>query len=151
MSTQVVLFSGFLGINWYQPTITQTVIFIFLQVAALNLYKNITAMSSPGKYESCVEFLLKKCIIVFDIRVPHWLWPEESKKDIRTPRSVAPIGDKNCWDMKMGNKTIHTPPPPPPLHLKLGCLLFSTGNSNSGTTLHSGSGGRESFILPILS
>ena len=44
-------FSGFLSINWYQPTITQTVIFIFLQVAALNLYKNITAMSSPGKYE----------------------------------------------------------------------------------------------------
>lgn len=49
--TQFVLFSGFLSINWYQPTITQTVIFIFLQVAALNLYKNITAMSSPGKYE----------------------------------------------------------------------------------------------------
>ena len=42
----------FVGINnWYQPTVTQTVLFNFLQVAALNLYKNITAMSSPGKYE----------------------------------------------------------------------------------------------------
>ena len=26
--------------------------------------------------------------------------------------------------------------PPTPLHLKLGCLLFATGSSNSGTTLH---------------
>ena len=33
------------------------------------------------------------------------------------------------------NKRIHTPPPP--LHSKLGCLLFSIGSSNSGTTLHS--------------
>ena len=30
--------------------------------------------------------------------------------------------------------SIHNPPPP--LHSKLGCLLFSTGSSNSGTTLH---------------
>ena len=43
------------------------------------------------------------------------------------------------------NKRIHIPPPP--LHSKLGCLLFSIGSSNSGTTLHGG-WGRKSFISP---
>ena len=39
------------------------------------------------------------------------------------------------------NKRIHTPLPP--LHSKLGCLLFSIGSSNSGTTLHGGDEGRK--------
>ena len=42
------------------------------------------------------------------------------------------------------NKRIHTPPLP--LHSKLRYLLFSTGSSNSGTTLHGGNGrGKGSF------
>ena len=34
------------------------------------------------------------------------------------------------------SKSFFNPQPSPPLHSKLGCLLFSTGSSNSGTTLH---------------
>ena len=50
------------------------------------------------------------------------------------------------------NKTIHIPPPP--LNSKLGCLLFSTGSLNSGTTLHGmmdgwGGGGRKLYF-PLL-
>ena len=45
------------------------------------------------------------------------------------------------------NKRIHTPPPP--LHSKLGCLLFSIGSSNSGTTLHGGDGGGKA-LFPLL-
>ena len=33
-------------------------------------------------------------------------------------------------------KVFFNPQPSPPLHSKLGCLLFSTSSSNSGTTLH---------------
>ena len=58
------------------------------------------------------------------------------------------IGDKIVETMPV-NKTIHTPPPS---HSKLGCLLFSTGNLYSGTTLYKGGGGecrRESFISPF--
>ena len=40
----------------------------------------------------------------------------------------------------LDNKTIYIPSPP--LYSKLGCLLFFTGNSNSGTTLHR----EDSFI-----
>ena len=32
------------------------------------------------------------------------------------------------------------------LHLKLGCLLFSTGSSDSGTTLHGGDGGGNALF-----
>ena len=58
------------------------------------------------------------------------------------------IGDKIVETMSV-NKTIHTPLPS---HSKLGCLLFSTGSLNSGTTWHGGGGGgcsRESFISPF--
>ena len=41
------------------------------------------------------------------------------------------------------NKRIHTPPPP--FHSKLGCLLFSIGSSNSGSTLHGGDGGEKAL------
>ena len=48
------------------------------------------------------------------------------------------------------NKTIRIPPPP--LNSKLGCLLFSTGSLNSGTTLHGMmdglGGGREKALFP---
>ena len=42
------------------------------------------------------------------------------------------------------NKTVHTTP----FHSKLGCLLFSTGNTNSDTTLHRGM--REGKIYFLL-
>ena len=45
------------------------------------------------------------------------------------------------------NKRTHTPPPP--LHSKLGCLLFSKGSSNSGTTLHGGDGGEIALFSPF--
>ena len=45
------------------------------------------------------------------------------------------------------NKRIHTPA----LHSKLGCLLFSKGSSNSGTTLYGGDGGGESYFFPFWS
>ena len=47
------------------------------------------------------------------------------------------IGDKIVETMSV-NKTIHTPLLS---HSKLGCLLFSTGSLNSGTTWHGGGGG----------
>ena len=45
------------------------------------------------------------------------------------------------------NKRIHTHPCP--LHSNLGCLLLSTGRSNSGTTLHGEDKGGKA-ILPLL-
>ena len=49
------------------------------------------------------------------------------------------------------NERIHTPA----LHSKLGCLLFSKGSSNSGTTLDEGDGGGggggKSFFFPFWS
>ena len=46
------------------------------------------------------------------------------------------------------NERIHTPA----LHSKLGCLLFSKGSSNSGTTLYEGDGGGggEELFFPLL-
>ena len=37
----------------------------------------------------------------------------------------------------------------PPLQSKLRCLLFSTGSSNSGTTLHGGDGGGKAIFSPF--
>ena len=37
----------------------------------------------------------------------------------------------------------------PPLHSKLRCLLFSTGSSNSGTTLHGGDGEGKTLLCPF--
>ena len=62
---------------------------------------------------------------------------------------------QSCWDISE-NKTIHIPPPP--LNSKLGCLLFSTGSLNSGTTLHGmmdglgggGGGGGRKLYFPLL-
>ena len=64
------------------------------------------------------------------------------------------IGDKivkalegNCGEQNHP----HPSPPPPTLHSKFGCLLFSSGSSNSGTTLQGGDGGLENFIFSFLS
>ena len=46
---------------------------------------------------------------------------------------------KYCWDIK----TTHAPPPP--FYSKLGCLLFSTGSSNSSTAAWRGWGGKALF------
>ena len=40
-------------------------------------------------------------------------------------------------------------PNPVPLHSKLGCLLFSIGSSNIGTTLHGEDGGRKAIFPPF--
>ena len=50
---------------------------------------------------------------------------------------------QNCWDivlkiMGQVRRTKKPHPCPSPLHSKLGCLLISTGSSNSITTLHGG-------------
>ena len=37
-------------------------------------------------------------------------------------------------------------PLPCPFHSKFGCLLFSIGSSNRGTTLHGGNGGRKAIF-----
>ena len=56
---------------------------------------------------------------------------------------------KACWDtfLKWGNLgEQNNPHPSPPPHIQSwGCLLFSTGSWNSGTTLHGG--GREGKAL----
>ena len=39
----------------------------------------------------------------------------------------------------------------PLLHSKLECLLFSTGSSNSGTTLHGGDGEGKALLYPLKS
>ena len=69
---------------------------------------------------------------------------------------------QTCWDivLKQGNfreqKKLHSSPPfkrnyTPPLHSKLGCLLFSTGSSNSRTTLHGGDGGGKALYTLLKS
>ena len=45
------------------------------------------------------------------------------------------------------NKTIDTPPPL--LHSQLGCLLFSVGSLNSGTTMHGGDGEGKALFSPF--
>ena len=49
------------------------------------------------------------------------------------------IGDKLVETLYSNRVTSHKKEITP-LHSKLGCLLFSTGSSNSGTTLHGGDG-----------
>ena len=61
----------------------------------------------------------------------------------------ATIGDKIVETLyskgvTSENKRINTPPTP--LHSKMGCLLFSIGSSNRGTTLHGGVGGRKALF-----
>ena len=51
---------------------------------------------------------------------------------------------QNCCRTISGNKRIYTPPPP--LHSKLGCLLFSAGSTNNGTTLHGEDGGGQALV-----
>ena len=60
------------------------------------------------------------------------------------------IGDKLVETLYLNgvtseNKTNYTPP----LHSKLGRLLFSTGSSNSGTTLHGGDGEGKALLYPF--
>ena len=60
---------------------------------------------------------------------------------------------QNCLDIASNrvtteNKRVH-PPPPPPLQSKMGCLLFSLGSSNRGTTLHGGDGGGKALFSPL--
>ena len=47
------------------------------------------------------------------------------------------------------NKRIHTPPCP--LHSKLGCLLFSIGSSNRGTSCMEGMGEEKLYFHPLKS
>ena len=59
---------------------------------------------------------------------------------------VPAIGNKITETLSLNgvtskNRTIHPPPPLFLFHRKLGCLLFSTGSLNSGTTSHGGCGG----------
>ena len=60
------------------------------------------------------------------------------------------IGDKLVETLYLNrvtseNKRNYTPP----LHSKLGRLLFSTGSSNSGTTLHGGDGEGKALLYPF--
>ena len=59
----------------------------------------------------------------------------------QTAKTIAEAMYSNT--VTLDNKTIHIRSPP--LYSKLGCLLFFTSNSNSGTTLH----GEDSFIFPF--
>jgi len=66
---------------------------------------------------------------------------------------IATISDKivetlNSSRVTSENKTIHTPPPP--LLKRLGCLLFSTGSSNRGTTLHGGDHGEGKALFSLI-
>ena len=57
---------------------------------------------------------------------------------------------QNCRDIVLKYRvTSIILTPPPHLHSKLGCLLFSTGSSNSGTTLHGGDGGGKALLTPF--
>ena len=59
---------------------------------------------------------------------------------------------RHCSQLGYLQRTKQSTPLPPPLLSKLGCLLFSTGSRNSGTTLHGdGRGGGGNFIFPSLS
>ena len=54
-------------------------------------------------------------------------------------------------DITSENKIVHTPTRP--LYSKLECLLFPTGSSNKGTTLHGrggGGGGEGKLHFPVL-
>ena len=61
---------------------------------------------------------------------------------------------QNCQDISSNGvlwRTKQYSPLPPPLHSTSGCLLFSTGSSNSGTTLHGGGEEEKIFIFSFLS
>ena len=46
-------------------------------------------------------------------------------------------------------RTEESTPLPQLLHSKLGCLLFSVGNSSSGTTLQGGDGRGKALLSPL--
>ena len=58
------------------------------------------------------------------------------------------IGDKLVETLYSNRVTSHKKETTP-LHSKLGCLLFSTGSSNSGTTLHGGDGEEKALLYPF--
>ena len=60
---------------------------------------------------------------------------------------------QNCWHivLKYGNYREQKNPhhSPPPRHSNLGCLLFSIGSLNSGTTFHGKDRGRKASFSPL--
>ena len=59
------------------------------------------------------------------------------------------IEDKIVETLYSNRVTSTTLNPSPALHSKLGCFLFSTRSSNSGTTLHGGDGGGKVLLSPV--
>ena len=79
-------------------------------------------------------------------------WRDNSYHQARLLKMLATIADKIAETLYSNrvtseDKRISTPLPCP-LHLKLGCLLFSIGSSNGSTTLHGGSGGWKAKFFP---
>ena len=82
------------------------------------------------------------------------------KRPLKMPTRIRPHNRwKFCWDILLSREDFkerkNSTPLPCPLHSMLGCLLFSWGSSNSGTTLHGGGvvrgWGRKSYIFPFWS
>ena len=64
-------------------------------------------------------------------------------------QAVATIGDKiveTLYSNRVPLEKKELAPLSCPLHSKLGCLLFSLGSSNIGTTLHGGDGGGKGMF-----
>ena len=70
---------------------------------------------------------------------------EASKIQIVRKPQMATKLLRHCTQIGQLQRTHHSPP----LHPKLGCLLFSIGSLNSGTTLHWGDGGGKA-LFPLL-
>ena len=65
-------------------------------------------------------------------------------------QAVATIGDKiveTLYSNRVPLEKKELAPLPCPLHSKLGCLLFSLGSSNNGTTLQEGMGEEKVCFL----
>ena len=56
---------------------------------------------------------------------------------------------RHCTKKGQPQRTKESTPLPCPLHSKLGCLLFSIGSSNIGTTLHGENGGGKPIFPPF--
>ena len=66
-----------------------------------------------------------------------------NKTSIKPPENLQLVTKllRHCTQIGKLQRTKESTPLPCPLHSKLGCLLFSKGSSNTGTTLHGGDGG----------
>ena len=75
------------------------------------------------------------------------------KRPLKMPTRIRPHNRRKiCWDIVLNREDFKerktSTPLPCPLHSMLGCLLFSWGSSNSGTTLRGGDG-KEKAIFPL--